>query len=408
MKPRILWASAFCPHDTSSGAAIEIKFLLENLVARGMDVRAVACFLFDHPDGAGAFPKLDEELAANADKQFFEIESGGIKFSYMRTKSRVMSDLTDWEQRQFFAYYCSLLNEYKPDLVQMYGGGMLEMALRAEARRRGIPVVYSLCNPNHGAYSFPDVDLIITASAATAKLYATRDRIHVLPTGPFINPARVLAPKREPKYITFVNPCVEKGVSLMARLAQMALTRLPEARFLVVQSRGNWQSILPHLKPGNEPFDPTTLSNVDVAEHTPHIQQVYALTKVLLVPSLWFEAFGMVATEANLNGIPVLASSSGGLPEAVGEGGVVLDAPAGCKADYLQMPTSEEMTPWLDALTDMLREDKQQEWEAKAKAAAELHAPARSTERLLDLYAPLLARRASQNPQIYRSGSFTM
>lgn len=43
----------------------------------------------------------------------------------------------------------------------------------------------------------------------------------------------------------------------------------------------------------------------------------YANAKVVIVPSLWDEAFGRVAVEASLLGIPVIVSNKGGLPEAV-------------------------------------------------------------------------------------------
>lgn len=39
--------------------------------------------------------------------------------------------------------------------------------------------------------------------------------------------------------------------------------------------------------------------------------------KVLLVPSLWFEAWGIVVIEAHLRGIPVVSSNAGALPEAM-------------------------------------------------------------------------------------------
>ena len=40
----------------------------------------------------------------------------------------------------------------------------------------------------------------------------------------------------------------------------------------------------------------------------------------LLVPSIYEETYGRVVTQAQVNGIPALASSRGGLPESVGEG----------------------------------------------------------------------------------------
>lgn len=46
------------------------------------------------------------------------------------------------------------------------------------------------------------------------------------------------------------------------------------------------------------------------------IDKIFAQTRILLVPSLWDEAFGLIVVEAMLRGIPVLASHVGGLPEA--------------------------------------------------------------------------------------------
>jgi glycosyltransferase involved in cell wall biosynthesis len=65
---------------------------------------------------------------------------------------------------------------------------------------------------------------------------------------------------------------------------------------------------------------------------------IYAETRVLLVPSLWEETWGRVATEAQFSGIPVLASDAGGLPEAVGQGGILLrrDTPPEIWADRLR------------------------------------------------------------------------
>ena len=49
------------------------------------------------------------------------------------------------------------------------------------------------------------------------------------------------------------------------------------------------------------------------------------MSRILLVPSIWMEAFGRVVVEAQLNGIPVIASDKGNLPNTVGEGGLIID-----------------------------------------------------------------------------------
>src|SRR3546814_9608260 len=79
-------------------------------------------------------------------------------------------------------------------------------------------------------------------------------------------------------------------------------------------------------------------SNLRLQQRTHDMREVYRRTHTLLVPSQWEEAWGRVATEAQFSGIPVLASDSGGLPEAVGPGGSVLphDAPAAVWAAALR------------------------------------------------------------------------
>ena len=57
-------------------------------------------------------------------------------------------------------------------------------------------------------------------------------------------------------------------------------------------------------------------ANVVVFPATPNVELVYAISKAILAPSLWPEAFGLVALEASLRGIPAITSDSAGLREA--------------------------------------------------------------------------------------------
>ncbi len=68
------------------------------------------------------------------------------------------------------------------------------------------------------------------------------------------------------------------------------------------------------------------------------------------MPSLWRESFGRVAAEALLNGIPVLASRRGALPEVLREAGLVFDIPERYTPQTRVVPTPEEVAPWVETV----------------------------------------------------------
>jgi glycosyltransferase involved in cell wall biosynthesis len=101
----------------------------------------------------------------------------------------------------------------------------------------------------------------------------------------------------------------------------------PDITFEVVQSRGNWETLVRQVTRqfGEERSE---LSNVILTPNTPDMRPIYARAKVLLALSLWWESFGRVAAEAAMNGIPTIASSSGGLLEACGPWGIKFQLPS--------------------------------------------------------------------------------
>lgn len=114
-------------------------------------------------------------------------------------------------------------------------------------------------------------------------------------------------------FITMINPYRVKGVDTFLAVAR----EMPEQRFLLVESWTLEPAGLAALRKRL-----ADLPNVHFMHRVADVTEVYARTRLLLVPSIWEEAFGRVVIEAQSCGIPVVASHRGGLPESVGEGGL--------------------------------------------------------------------------------------
>jgi glycosyltransferase involved in cell wall biosynthesis len=116
--------------------------------------------------------------------------------------------------------------------------------------------------------------------------------------------------------VVFINPHPDKGLELATRLA----AQCPEIPFLFVEAWTLGKKEKARLQATLKGFP-----NVTLLPRTQDMLAIYRKAKIILAPSRYQETFGRVAAEAHLSGIPVLASRRGGLPEAVGPGGVVLD-----------------------------------------------------------------------------------
>lgn len=116
--------------------------------------------------------------------------------------------------------------------------------------------------------------------------------------------------------VTYINPHPLKGLDTALALAE----RCPDIPFVFVRA---WT-----LSPEGEADlrrRVAPLRNVRLRHGTRDMKSVYGDARIVLVPSRWEEAFGRVAAEAQCSGIPVIGTRCGGLPEAIGPGGAVID-----------------------------------------------------------------------------------
>jgi glycosyltransferase involved in cell wall biosynthesis len=147
-------------------------------------------------------------------------------------------------------------------------------------------------------------------------------------------------------------------VWLFARLADMLGSRRPDIPIMVVQS-GETAGWLNRIRG----VDFTKCPQIMAAPPVPRPADYFALTRALLVPSVWDEPFGRVAAEAMINGIPPLVSNRGSLAHVVGGdhsnggGGFVLPLPDWLQPTVNRLPTATEVTPWFDAVCKLWDDD---------------------------------------------------
>ncbi len=185
-------------------------------------------------------------------------------------------------------------------------------------------------------------------------------------SGPFANLGRF-----DHGYVTLINPSAGKGIDIFTALAQ----RFSGIPFAAVPTWGTTSGDRARLE---------RLPNVRLLEPQEDFDQILAQTRVLLMPSLWPEAFGLTVVEAILHGIPVLASNLGGLPEAMLGAGFLLPVrPITGFADDLDdrmlpipmVPTQhpEHIDRWCEALVPLLSDRATYERHSAAARTAATH-----------------------------------
>ena len=386
---RILLALHNAYTDSESGAAHSMRILMKWLAEGGHECRVLATARFDSRP-----PEIDEHLAglgvaltrkppapafvrsvqkpANTmvGRPTVHFALAGVPVTMLLTRHNDARNPDRFESEQFLYLLDGTLKQWRPDLLVTYGAhSVLHESLR-RARARGVTTVFTL--RNHGYEHrrfFENVDHVFTTSPYLSQLY--RQKIGLISTGipSPIDWSEVLAPTDSRTFVTYVNPSAHKGAGVFARLADMLGSARPDIPILVVQSASSAGGL--NAIPG---IDFAKYPHIMAAPALPRPADFFALTKLLLVPSLFDDPLGRVAAEAMINGIPPLVSNRGGLPETVAGAGRVLSVPDRLTGKTLEVPDAEEIRMWFDAVCEL--------WDDPGKYAAASRLARETAERL--------------------------
>ena len=261
------------------------------------------------------------------------------------------------------------LDKNRPDVIITYGGSPIATGMVKLAKSRDIPVVFWLHNFSYqDPAPFKTVDYVVVPSEFSRQYHWEKYGLacHTLPN--LIDPKRVMVPEKKgtgpicpqgppgashkldlspfsaAEYVTFVNPDRNKGVYVFVRIAEQLARRRPDIPILVVEGRSQSRSL------EQAGLDLSWARNLSKMPNTPDPRKFYAATRLLLMPSLWNESFGLVAAEAMLNAIPVLASDRGALPEIIGDAGFLWPIPDRYTPSTTATATAEEVEPWVETV----------------------------------------------------------
>ncbi|MCX5585550.1 glycosyltransferase [Streptomyces erythrochromogenes] len=288
------------------GAEVSQQLLAEEFVRAGWRV----VYLGSHEapwNGSAQVGHLRAHLQAHG--THWEEVGGEVRYRWNGVSCRaVPQDRVERSLRE-------VLDEVRPELVVTSQEGAADIAALARRTSRVAGWLHSVSANSHGVlHGGPHVAL------ATSKFVAgraqtpagTRGVVFYPPFAPAVGapalPSNLGRPDHTPRDVLMVNPIPAKGSVLLHQLIQ----RLPNRRFTLVE--GWWDTAREF----------TGYPNVRWVPRTYAMGPLYAGSGLLLVPSQVEDAFPRVIVEAGLHGVATVGSSRGGIPEGVGEGGVIL------------------------------------------------------------------------------------
>jgi len=219
---------------------------------------------------------------------------------------------------------------------------------------------------------FRPIDAVLTPSEFLAERYRSAVGANSTPLPTPIDLEDVLAPERDPIFVTMVNPSIEKGLFFFVRLAEEIGKRHPEIALLAIESRGTAGMVVEAGLMGG--FDLRRHEGMMIAGAVPKPRDIFTNTRVLLVPSVWEEPSGRVVAEALVNAVPPLVSDRGGLAESANGAGFVLPLPPELTTATRRPVSASAVEPWIEAIVKLaFDEPYYQEAVAKTRVAAKMY-----------------------------------
>jgi len=315
--PKILFANGRKTHPFNVGGdGVTTHTLARELFRRGMQVETLGVI------NPKKYPETSRDIGLKLTERTIPYQHRGDSIRYTIPYPATMVPLD-----QLLTHLDTVIDSLCPDVMIT----QLEFSpeILDHCYARGLPVVLYI-HDNDPTKNQPilachnKAALVVFNSEYTKNNYESAVSVPMAILYPLFEFDEYRVKTNSRRFVTMINPVPEKGLGIILQLVK----EFSDIEFLLVEG---W------YKPN---IDFQKYPNVRYWEHQDDMRTVWAQTKLLLTPSQWEEAFGRVNVEALINGIPILASDRGGMREAVGDGGILIE-------QY------DDPNAWINALIEM-------------------------------------------------------
>lgn len=352
---RILLAQNSLYYPAHGGGDKSNRLLLEALHTRGHDCRVVARVhtRFGEEEHQRYLAQLEKRNVSGV-----ETSGGVVQFLHNGVEVHAVTS-----HPNFRGYFSDQIAAYQPTVIILSTDDPAQLLLEAALHARESRVVYltrtTLSLPFGPEGAFPSkekTELLRQTEGVVGVSQYVADYVRKWSgIAAVALPISLLAPGPHPElgsfdneFVTMVNPCAVKGISIFLSLAQ----KMPQISFAAVPTWGTTKEDVAALRQHG---------NVTLLDPVDDIDEILARTRIVLVPSLWAEARSRIVVEAMLRRIPVVAANVGGIPEA--KMGVDYLLPVRPiqryehRVDDQMVPVADvpqqDIEPWLQALRDL-------------------------------------------------------
>ena len=342
--------------DRFSGAALSARSFMEALASAGHDCRSYTTSTFDTSTRVSLTAALGPGAGDKKHQgKLITLKKDGVRHDLFITSHTDRQKITANEWQKFAGIGVSWIKENPADIYITYGNNSFTKVLQCTARMSGAKIVFYLGN---AAYLHRDniepFDIVVCPSRFLAHYYekklglSTQALRTIIPESRFLGEGLNIYHQhpelRKQGFVTFFNPQFSKGLGLVVQLVIQAQKLAPDMRFLIVSGRTDYKDV------AINGLALSDYSNVWCIDSQEDVKSIYQRTSILLLPSVVQEAASRSIVEAQLSGIPVIASNRGGNKERLNGGGFCLDLPQRYINTPQSVPDTESIKPWLDQL----------------------------------------------------------